>query len=108
MAEMAVVNDENFDSEILQSDTPAAVMFKSMGCPHCETMKPIMAEVASEYAGRLKIAIADVSECAKKAIQYGILGVPQVLFFKDGERVDVITGAAPKREVVEKVEGLLQ
>ncbi|NQT84743.1 thioredoxin fold domain-containing protein [bacterium] len=108
MAEMITVTAENFDREILQSDSPAAVMFKSVGCPHCAVMKPGMEKIAGEYAGRLKTAIADVIKVHERAIQYGILSVPQVLFFKGGEKVDEIVGAVPKSKVVKKVKRLLE
>jgi thioredoxin 1 len=71
-------------------------------------MAPTMDEVAAQFSGRLKILALDVSEGAQTAVRYGVMGVPQVLFFKGGEKVAEIRGWASKADVVKKIESILQ
>jgi thioredoxin 1 len=105
---MEKVADQDFDTRVLKSSMPAAVLFKSLGCPFCTKMAPIMEGLAADYAGKMRILVMDVSEGTKTAIRYGVLGVPQVLFFKGGEKVADIAGWVPKADVVDKVEGVLR
>jgi len=85
-----------------------AVFFKSAGCPFCARMAPTIEEVAAEFSGRLKTVVLDVSDNMRTALRYGVMSVPQVLFFKAGEKVAEIRGWASKTDVVKKIESVLQ
>ncbi len=108
MGKMITINDENFDTEILQNDKPTAILFKTVGCPYCRAMEPIMEQVAEEFSDQIKFGIIDALENQGKSDEYGIQAVPQVLFFKDGLIVDSILGARPKEEVVSKIKSVLE
>ena len=108
MSELLQLDDRNFDDEILKSETPAAVLFKSIGCPHCVKMVPVMEELADEYSGRVKLAILDVSAGQDKAIEYGVLSVPRLFLFKNGQKVEEFVGAVSKEKAAKKIEELLQ
>jgi thioredoxin 1 len=107
MAEMIEINDETFASEILQSEIPAAVLFKTAGCSHCKKMLPIVEELAGDYAGRVKFAVLDVGEGRKQAIECGILFVPQIIFVKEGKEAGSLRGEASKADVAKQVDALL-
>ncbi|MHC5034666.1 MAG: thioredoxin family protein, partial [Planctomycetota bacterium] len=62
MAEILRVTDGNFENEILRSEIPAAVLFKSAGCPHCTEMVSIVEGLAGRYSGRIKMAFLDVAD----------------------------------------------
>ncbi|MHC4591999.1 MAG: thioredoxin family protein [Planctomycetota bacterium] len=108
MAEIIRINDENFEDEILRSKVPAAVLFKSAGCPHCTKMISIVEELARRYSGRVKVGILDVADGPNTAVDHAVLSVPQLLLFKGGQKVDEMLGAVPKAQAVEKMEGLLR
>ncbi len=108
MAKIITVNDSNFDSEILQSDTTAAVLFKTEGCPYCRAMKPIMEQISDEFGDRLKTAFIDAFESPEMTAEYGIQAVPQLFLFRDGQVVESILGARPKDEVVDKIKAVLE
>jgi thioredoxin 1 len=108
MAKLIAVNDDNFDEQVLQNDKPAAVLFKTDGCPYCRAMEPIMEQVADEFQDQMKIVVIDALENQEKTDEYGIQAVPQLLFFRDGEIVDSILGARPKDEVVSKIKNVIE
>lgn len=99
MAETVQITDANFDQEIKQADTPAVVMFKSTGCPHCKKMLPVFEETAGEYADNVKFGVSDVSEGRESATGFGIMGVPTMVLMKGGELVDKVVGAVPKEKL---------
>ena len=105
---MDTATDETFEQAVIRSAIPAAVFFESMGCPFCARMAPTMEELAAQYAGKIKIVAMDVSQGANTAVKYGVMGVPQVLIFKAGEKAGEIRGWASKADVVKKLESVLQ
>ena len=107
MSALVVLNDETFVDEILKNPLPSAVLFKTKTCSHCKKMLPIIEELAEEYAGRIKTAVLDMGEGRKKAVECGVLFVPQIIFFKDGAEAGSLRGAVPKQDVIEKMESLL-
>jgi len=108
MAKIITVNDGNFDSEILQSDKPAAVLFKTVCCPYCRAMKQIMEQISDEFGVKLKVAFIDAFESPEMTAEYGIQAVPQLFLFRDGQVMESILGARPKEEVVDKVKSVIE
>jgi thioredoxin 1 len=108
MAKLLTINDENFDEQILQNDKPAAVLFKTEGCPYCRAMEPILEQIADEFKDLVKIVAIDALENQEKTDEYGIQAVPQLLFFREGEIVDSILGARPKDEVASKIRSVIE
>jgi thioredoxin len=95
MAGVAEVTDQNFDTEILQSDTPAIVDFWAEWCAPCKAIAPVVAAFATSYAGRIKIVKMDVEENSSTPGRYGIRSIPTVLAFRGGQVVDQIVGGGP-------------
>lgn len=97
------LTDDNFDSEILRSETPALVDFWAVWCGPCRQIAPAVEALASEYKGKLKVGKMDVDAHQVVPQKYGIRSIPTLLVFKGGEVVDTIVGAVPKAKLEEKV-----
>lgn len=104
---MASVDESNFESEVIDSQTPVLVDFYSDTCGPCKKMEPILAEVATEYQGSLKVARIDVLRAPHLAQKYQISSIPVFMVFKEGKCEYSTTGAMPKTQVVAMVKPYL-
>lgn len=104
---MASVDESNFEREVIDSQTPVLVDFYSETCGPCKKMEPILAEVATEYQGTLKVARIDVLRAPHLAQKYQISAIPVFMVFKEGKCESSATGAMPKNEVVAMVKPYL-
>lgn len=102
-ADTLELTDDNFDAEILRSETPALVDFWAVWCGPCRQIAPAVEALASEYKGQLKVGKMDVDAHQVVPQKYGIRSIPTLLVFKGGEVVDTIVGAVPKAKLEEKV-----
>jgi len=93
------VNDDNFEAEILKSELPALVDFWASWCGPCRAIAPVVAELAEEFAGKVKVAKLNVDESPDVPGKFGIRAIPTLMMFKDGEVVDQITGAVSKSHI---------
>ncbi len=100
------VTDSNFN-DILATDKLVMVDFWATWCGPCRAIAPVVEELANEYEGRAVIAKCNVDECQDIPMQYGIRNIPTLLFFKNGQLVDRMVGAAPKSELAGKLDSLL-
>ena len=101
------VTDASFKTDVLDSDLPVLVDFGAEWCAPCRVIGPVVAEIAEEYAGRLKVARIDVDQNSVVAGQYRIMSIPSLLLFKNGEKVDQVIGAVPKESLVQRLEAAL-
>lgn len=90
------VNDLNFDTEVLGSETPVLVDFTATWCGPCKQIAPLIDQLADEYVGRVKVVKLDIDEAPNTAVKFGVRGVPTIIVFKGGEAVARQMGAAPK------------
>ena len=101
------VTDQDFDQEVLHSDTPVLVDFWADWCAPCKMIAPIVDELADEYDGRVKFAKLDVDANPGMAIKYGVRSIPMLLVFKGGKPVEQVIGAVPKTMLKKKLESAL-
>jgi len=97
------VNNADFQSEVLDSSTPVLVDFWAEWCGPCKMIAPIVDEIAEEYDGRLRVAKLDADANQEVLQNYGIMGIPTLILFKNGEPVERITGYKPKAKIVGKL-----
>ncbi len=95
MAEV-IINEKNFESEVLKSEVPVLLDFWATWCGPCMMLAPILAEVADENAGKMKLGKVNVDECPMLAAQFGVASIPTVLLFKDGKLCGTSVGYRPK------------
>ncbi|MBD3288742.1 thioredoxin [candidate division KSB1 bacterium] len=107
MANLLQVTESNFDDEVLSSDVPVLIDFWAVWCGPCKMVSPIVEELASEYAGKLKVGKCDVDSNQSIAVKYGIRSIPTLLIFKDGEVAQQLIGASPKHVIKSKVDEVL-
>ena|SRR3989344_32502 len=93
------VDEQNFDSEVINSNLPVVVDFWAEWCGPCKVLGPIIEEIAGEYAGKLKVGKLNVDENNSLAMRYGVMSIPTLKFFKGGKVVGELIGAAPKQAV---------
>ena len=94
------LTNENFDAEVLQSELPVLMDFWATWCGPCMMLGPIVAEVAAEYAGRVKVGKVNVDNAPELAARYGITSIPALLLFRKGEVARTSVGFVKKADVV--------
>ena len=100
-----VVTDANF-AEIINTDQPVLIDFWATWCGPCRALSPVIEELANEYAGKAVVAKCNVDDCDDLPMNFGIRSIPTLLFFKNGELVDRLVGAASKSAIAEKLDAL--
>ena len=104
MGNVAEVNDNTFDAEVLDSPKPVLVDFWAPWCGPCRSVAPIVDDLATLYAGKIKIAKINVDESTEVATRYQITSIPTFILFKNGEVCDRALGALPKSEFVKLID----
>lgn len=106
MAELILTND-NFECEVLQSNIPVLVDFRAEWCGPCRMLGPIVAQIADEFEGRLKVGLIDVDDQGELAAKYNVASIPTLLIFKDGEIVSSSVGFKTKAALIKQLEEIL-
>ena len=99
MAEV-ILTKENFETEVLKSDIPVLVDFWASWCGPCMMLSPVIAELAEELEGKVKVGKVNVDEQNELAMQYRVASIPTLLLFKNGELVKTSVGFMPKGEII--------
>ena len=100
------ITAENFES-LKNGELPLVVDFWATWCGPCRALGPVLSELAKEYDGKIVVGKCDVEENDDLAAAYGVMSVPTLLFFKNGEPVEKKVGAMPKNKLKELFENLL-
>jgi len=106
-AEPIHVTDDTFEAMVFESELPALVDFWAPWCGPCRMIAPIVEDLAKAYDGRAVIAKVNTDENAQIAGQLGIMGIPTLILFKDGQEVDRVVGYAPRHALEEKLNRVL-
>ena len=102
-----IVNDSNFEQEVLKAQGPVLVDFWATWCGPCKMLGPVVEEIANEYAGKAKVCKLNVDEGMNTSTQYRISTVPTLIFFKNGQVVAQTVGLQSKAAIEEKLNALL-
>ena len=101
------VSDATFDQEVLQSEQPVLVDFWAVWCGPCKAIAPVVDDLATAYAGKLKVAKVDVDKNGATPSRYGIRGIPALLIFKGGKVAEQIVGFVPKDTIDQSLKRVL-
>ncbi|MDR1573957.1 MAG: thioredoxin [Clostridiales Family XIII bacterium] len=102
-----MLTEENYEKEVLQTATPIVIDFYADWCGPCKMMAPVFDEAVDAYDGKARFAKINVDESKKLAIQSKVLSIPTLLFFKNGEQVDRVTGAIDAAQLKGRIDALL-
>jgi len=101
---MITVTDATFDEAVLKSDKPVLVDFWADWCPPCRMIGPVLEQISDEYGDKLTIAKLDYDANPVAPSRYGVLGLPTLLVFQNGEVARQIVGAKPKRALLKDLQ----
>lgn len=107
MSTEITLTSANFDTEVMQSTTPVLIDFWAEWCMPCKMVAPLIDQIASQYAGKLKVGKVNVDEESELANRFGIISIPTLLVIKDGQVVRQRVGALPKHELENLFKDLL-
>ena len=102
MAELIKVTEDTFQEEVVNASEPVLVDFSAVWCGPCKMLDPIVQQLAGEWDGKVKVVKIDADENPNVVMKYQVMGIPTLLFFKDGEIKERITGYQPKDKLVSK------
>ncbi len=93
------ITDSNFEAEVLKSSIPVLVDFWAPWCGPCRALTPTIEQLATEYAGKVKVVKLNTDENPESAVKFRINSIPNLIFFKDGKPVDQLIGAVDKSKI---------
>ena len=104
MANLPEISDDTFDAEVLEAELPVLVDFGAEWCHPCKQLDPIVEELAAEWDGKVKVVKLDIDVNVNSTMRFGVMGVPTLLLFVQGEPVERLTGFMPKNKILAKLE----
>jgi thioredoxin 1 len=104
MSNVTAVTTNNFENEVLKSNTPVLVDFWAAWCGPCRMVAPVIDQLAEQYAGKVKVVKLNVDENPEIAGKYEILSIPTVYLFKNGSKAEELVGARPKQSFEQMID----
>ncbi len=104
---IATSTTASWDKDVIEHEGLVLVDFWAVWCGPCRMIAPTIEELAGEYEGKLKVVKLNTDENPDIASKYKIMGIPTLIFFKNGEKVDQMVGAVPKPQIKSKIDSFL-
>ncbi|MGH2471813.1 MAG: thioredoxin [Candidatus Limnocylindria bacterium] len=104
MSKPQVVSDQNFETEVIKSDTPVLVDFWAAWCGPCRMVAPVLEEIATEQGEKVKIAKLDVDANPITAGRFGVRSIPTMILFKNGREAQRVVGYMPKEKLLQQIQ----
>lgn len=108
MSKPVSVDDTSFDQVVLKAERPVVVDLWAPWCQPCKMVAPILDELADEYNGQINFVKVDIDQNPKTAARYGIMSIPTLLIFKNGQPISQLVGLRPKRELKQNMDAVLK
>ena len=102
MTDISKLDEATFQNEVIEAAEPVLVDFTAVWCAPCKMLDPVVKELANDWEDSVKVFKLDVDEHPNVAMNYGIMGVPTLMLFKNGEAVERVTGYQPKDRLEKK------
>ena len=102
-----IFTDQNFEDEVIKNEQPVLVDFWAPWCAPCRIVSPVIEDMAKEYEGKLKVGKVNVDENPNTASRFGIMSIPSILIFKNGEPVKTMIGAQSKENYKKAMEEII-
>ena len=103
MANLPITTDETFEKEVIQSKGAVLLDFGAVWCHPCKQLDPIVEELAQEWQGKVKVLSLDIDTNVKTTMQMGVMSVPTLILFLDGQPVERITGYQTKQKILKRL-----
>ena len=100
------IDENNFDSEVTKSDKPVLVDFWAEWCGPCKMIAPVLDEIAKEKGSAVKVAKVNIDDNQSLSFRFNVRAIPTLLFFKNGQVVDQVTGMTSKKDLLGRLEAL--
>ena len=107
MSKPVEIEEAKFDEAVLKATTPVLVDFWAPWCGPCKMVAPVVDELATEYEGKVSFVKVNVDDNPKVASQYGVMSIPTLILFKEGQPVTNIVGFRPKEELKKGLDAAL-
>ncbi|MHC4960278.1 MAG: thioredoxin [Planctomycetota bacterium] len=101
------LNDDNFNTEVLQSDVPVMVDFYATWCGPCKALTPIVEKLAADYDGRVKVGKINIDEAPNTPVEFAVRAVPTIVFFQGGKAVNLMVGLKQEGELRTQLDSML-
>jgi len=102
MTDIPKLTEAVFETEVLKSTLPVIVDFTAIWCGPCKMLEPVVMQLSQEWYGKVKIVKLDVDDNSNLAVQYGVMGVPTLILFVNGNPVQRLSGYQPKERILSK------
>lgn len=107
MSKAAAVTSADWEAEVEKSDVPVLVDFWAAWCQPCVRLGPTIDQIAEDFHGKARVVKVDVDTEQDLAIKYGVMQIPNLVFFKEGKQVDQVMGVVPKSVIADKLQKLV-